>query len=98
MTPLETLRLYASLLPSDEQDVLKAIDAILRQQKRTRKCLFLTIDDVQQQGGTMLSFERARTGEWECWGISDGETMGIITETGGLVHVVPPSFVKMLEG
>ena len=96
MNILTTLREYTSLLPDDEADVVKAIQAILQAQKHTRPCLFFLPDDSSNLD--FLDFSKARRGTWEMWGEQDGDTMAIITEEGGKVCVVPPNFVKMVGG
>lgn len=94
MNHLETLREYASLLPSDETDVLKAIQAIIQAEKRTRPCLFFLPQDSDNLD--FLDFSKARRGTWEMWGALEGDTMAIITSEDGTVNVTPPNFVKIV--
>lgn len=85
---------------ANEGFFIAAMEEYAKQYHNERPCLFFSALDVQnetQDEGGFINFARGRNGWLERWGVNGGETVGIVRGHDGVIHVVLPQYIKIVE-
>lgn len=89
-TAAAILSQYLAAESVEYQSALQAMLDFAIALQAPRPCLF--IEEIDDE----IDFTHAKQGKFHLWGVSDGETVGVVSGTDGACKVVPVPFIKFL--